>query len=190
MTPRGQAEVWRLLAVVLLTSLAAQAGQGQTDPQPGKSSARTDLLTIVNPKRRDIPADRAKVLLLTTFRVVAEEFHRKADDVQFPLTLVAGEPNEHYSIDQGGGITVYLDRWNETKFVESVITGAVQRLTPPHLRKQMLMEIIRRSDRNAPVSANELRTPANVLPPRPALGSDCVSAVNDTPCPWPNRPPY
>ena len=86
MTPKGGAEVWRLLAVVLLASFAAKAALGQTDPQPSKNSSRTDLLTIVNPKRRDVPADRAKVLLLTTFRVVAEEFHRKPDDVEFPLT--------------------------------------------------------------------------------------------------------
>jgi len=127
--------------------------------------------------------------LLTTCRLVAEDFHRKPEDVDLKMTLVLGERDERYAIDESGRMTLYLESWSEPKFVDGVITGAIQRLTPLRTRKQMLVEILHRTDKVAPVSADRLRMPGGNRPlPRGAM-TDCISAMSDAPCTWPNRPP-
>ena len=152
---------------------------------------RPDVLTIVNSHQVDVPGERARILLLTTCRVVAEDFHRKPEEVDLKMTLVLGEREERYAIDETGRMTLYLESWNESKFVDGVITGAMQRLTPLRARKQMLVEILHRTDKVAPVSANRLRMPGGNPPsPRTTMTPDCISATNDSPCSWPNRPPY
>jgi hypothetical protein len=113
----------------------------------------------VNPSEIDIPGDRARVLLLTTCRVVADEFHRKPQDVELTMTLVLGEKDERYSIDTNGRMTMYLEHWDEGKFVDGVIISAIQWLAPLRLRKQMFTEILRRTDKIAPVTANQLCVP-------------------------------
>jgi hypothetical protein len=149
------------------------------------------VLTIVNSHQVDIPGERARVLLLTTCRVVAEDFNKKAEDVDLKMTLVLGERDERYAIDANGRMTLYLERWSEQKFVDGVITGVMQRLTPIRTRKQMLSEILRRTEKIAPVSANRSRMPgANPPMPRGAMVPDCISATNEAPCSWPNRQPY
>lgn len=179
----------RLLAAVLAvaTAGAAKAQIGM----PSKDSGRPDVLTIVNSRQVDVPGERARVLLLTTCRVVAEDFHRRPEDVDLKMTLVLGEREERYAIDEAGRMTLYLESWNEAKFVDGVITGAMQRLTPLPARKQMLSEIVRRTDKVAPVSANRLRMPGGYPSfPRPAMSPDCISAMSAAPCSWPNRPLY
>lgn len=174
----------------LFLSLMAGGAAGQAGAPLTGGVLPPARLTIVNPKHRDIPEDRARVLLLTTCHVVAEEFHRHPDEVDLKLTLVVGDGDEHYTIDHDGQLTLYLDRWNETRFVEAVITGAMQKLTPPQTRKKMLIDILRRSDRIAPVSVNELQGAALVRPsPGRNLVPDCFTAVRDGPCPWPNQAP-
>jgi len=106
------------------------------------------------------------------------------------MTLILGDPDERVAVDDNGGMTLYLERWNETKFVDGVITGAMQLLMPLHTRKQVFTEILRRTDKIAPVAANQLRIPATNSPlPRRSLMKDCISALNSTPCSWPNKPP-
>jgi hypothetical protein len=158
---------------------------------PSKDSGRPDVLTIVNSRQVDVPGERARVLLLTTCRVVAENFHRRPEDVDLKMTLVLGGREERYAIDETGRMTLYLESWNEAKFVDGVITGAMQRLTPLPARKQMLSEIVRRTDKVAPVAVNRLRIPGGYPPvPRSAMSPDCISAMSDAPCSWPNRPLY
>jgi len=77
-----------------------------------------------------MPGERARVLLLTACRVVAEEFHQRPEDIDLKVTLLLGESNEHVAIDDSGRMILYLERWDETKFVDGVITGAIQKLTP------------------------------------------------------------
>jgi len=55
---------------------------------------------------------------------------------------------------------MYLEHWDEGKFVDGVIISAIQWLAPLHLRKQMFKEILRRTDKIAPVTANQLRVPS------------------------------
>lgn len=179
-----------LLALACALSVTTAAVDGQTMPQGGTDS-RADVLTIVNSANKDVPKDRAKVLLLTTCRVVAQEFHRKPEDVELHMTLIVGEGSERYAIDPGGRMTLYLQNWDEVKFVDGVITGAMQRLTPLSTRRQMLSEILRRTDRIAPVSASQLRSPAAARTARPVPPfSDCINAVRDVPCAWPNKLPF
>jgi hypothetical protein len=187
MTSKAPSRTWRLSTILLFATLLQSTAHAQTGTQTNPEKSSRDSLQIINPRDRDVPIDRARVLLITTCRVVAEEFHREANDVDVRLDLIVGEPNERYSIEKNGRLTLYLDHWDETRFVDAVITGALQQLTPPPARRQMLIEVLRRSDRIAPVSTRQLRDRSQpVGPRREGLNSGCVSAVRDGPCPWPN----
>ena len=190
MQVRAPHTVRRLLAAALAIFCVGPAANAQI-ATPSKDSGRPDVLTIVNSRQVDIPGERARVLLLTTCRVVAEDFNRKPEEVDLKMTLILGEREERYAIDANGRMTLYLETWNESKFVDGVITGVLQRLTPLRTRKQMLSEILRRTDKIAPVGANHLRTPGNYPSmPRSTMIPDCITAMSATPCSWPNRPPY
>ena len=162
----------------------AQVGSPSSVDEPAP-----DRLTIVNPHHYDVPEDRVRILFLTTCRVVAEQFHRHPSEVDLKLTLVIGDKSERSMIDQEGHLALYMDRWSEGKFVDGVITGAVQQLTTRQARTKMFQDILRRSDQTAPVSVNQIRGdhPSNRSAPVLNLGPDCFSAVTDTPCPWLNR---
>jgi hypothetical protein len=176
----------KLLLLSLFASLLIPIAKGQTVTQSG----RPDMLTVVNSRQTDIPIERARVLLLTACRVVAEEFHKRPEDLDLRMKLILGEPHERVSVDDSGGMTLYLERWNETKFVDGIITGAMQLLMPLDTRKHVFTEILRRTDKIAPVTANQLRVPTTNSPlPRRSLVPDCISAVNNGPCSWPNRLP-
>jgi hypothetical protein len=180
----------RLLASVVVCLFVVKAAIGQS-AQPVPSLPRTDILTIVNSRQIDMPGERARILLLTTCRVVAEEFHQKPEDVDLKVTLFLGESNEHVAIDDTGRMTLYLERWDETKFVDGVITGAIQKLTPLHRREQMFTEVRRRTEKIAPIAVNQLRMSGTSAPMLgPGFSSSCISALNNMPCSWPNRRSY
>jgi hypothetical protein len=175
----------RLLVAFLACAFVTQVAIGQT-AQSVPSMPRPDVLTIVNSRQIDMPGERARVLLLTTCRVVAEEFHQKPEDVDLKVTLLLGESNEHLAIDDSGRMTLYLERWDETKFVDGVITGAIQKLTPLQKRKQMFTEIRRRTEKIAPIPISQLRISGTSAPTLgPSLSSSCINAVNSVPCSWP-----
>jgi len=178
--------VRKLLVFALFAACAIPMAKGQAGTQGG----RPDVLTVVNAHQTDIPVDRARVLLLTTCRVVAEEFHKRPEEVDLRVTLVLGNPQERVAVDDNGGMTLYLQSWKETKFVDGVITGAIQLLMPRRSRNQMFTEVLRRTDKIVPVAANQLRMPSTNSPlPARSLMPDCISAVNNAPCSWPNRLP-
>ncbi len=185
---RAPTKVLAYSAAILLAAMFQPDAQCQTEHLVSVASADSDALRISNPKHREIPAARARVLLLTTCKVVADEFHRKDTDVNVRMDLVIGEPSERYSIEKDGRLILYLDHWDETRFVDVVITGAMQQLTPPRLRRQMLTEVLKRSDQIAPVSTKQLHGPM-LAPRNPGLGGDCMSAVNGEPCSWPGPMP-
>src|SRR5215467_3194909 len=80
-------ETRKLLVVALVLILGSLTVGGQDGARSNRAE-RTNALTIVNPSEIDIPGDRARVLLLTTCRVVADEFHRKPREVELTMTLV------------------------------------------------------------------------------------------------------
>lgn len=175
----------RFLSAILACTFGVQVAIGQST-QSSPTLPRPDILTIVNSCQFDMPGERARLLLRTTCRVVAEEFHQKPKDVDLKVTLLLGESNEHVAIDNTGRMTLYLERWDETKFVDGIITGAIQKLTPFSRRKQMSAEIHRRTDRIAPISASQLRTLGKRAPTLgPSLCPNCMRAANNFPCFWP-----
>jgi len=125
--------VQKLFAIALFASLLIPSAVGQTGAQGG----RPDLLTIVNARQTDIPIERARVLLVTACRVVAEEFHKRPEDLNLRMKLILGESHERVFVDDSGGMTLYLEHWNETKFVDGIITGAMQLLMPLDTRKHV-----------------------------------------------------
>lgn len=185
---RAPAIKFAFSAAILIAAFLQPGAQAQTEQATNVTAADSEALKITNPEHRDIPAARAQVLLLETCKIVADEFHRKASDIHVRINVVVGDPNERYSIEKDGHVTLYIDHWDETRFVDVVITGAMHQLTPPHLRRQMLTEILKRSDQVTPVSTKQLQSPLPMWTPRnPGLGSDCMSAVNGEPCSW-SRP--
>src|SRR5215469_6525735 len=102
--------VRRLLVFALFAAIAIPIAKGQAGTQGG----RPDVLTVVNAHQTDIPIERARVLLLTTCRVVAEQFNKKPDDLELRVILIFGEPHERVAVDDSGGMTLYLEHWNET----------------------------------------------------------------------------
>lgn len=128
----------------LVCTFVIQAAIAQT-AEYVPSTSRPDVLTIVNSRQIDIPCERARILLLTACRVVSEEFHQKPEDVDLKVTLLLADSNERVAIDDTGRMMLYLERWDETKFVDGVITGAIQKVKPLQRQKQMLTEIHRRT---------------------------------------------
>lgn len=181
----AQVAMPRLLAPSLACMFVVQGAMGQS-AQSVPSLPRPDILTIVNSRQIDIPGERARVLLLTACRVVAEEFHQRPEDLELKMTLLLGESNEHVVIDETGRMVLYLERWDETKFVDGVITGAIQKLTPSSRRRHMFAEIHRRTDNIAPIPVSQLRISGTRAPMlAPSLPSSCINAVNNFPCSWP-----
>lgn len=142
-------------------------------------------LTIVNPKKLEVPEERAKVLLIETCRVVAKEFHvHSSSDIEYSLTLVFGEQDEGYGIDRQGKITLFLQQWSERKFVVWATRLAIQSLANRDRGDRLAKEILRRADRTLPVPKNALLghdgSPRHASPI--AVGTDCISAVRNEPC--------
>ena len=152
---------------------------------PAMTSLGIAQLTITNPKHLDLPEHRARVLLIETCHVVANEFHvHNSSDLEYSLTLVLGEKDEGYGIDNEGKVTLYLHQWSESKFVHAATRLAVQSLANRERVERLAREILRRSDRILPVPQSSLRSPdrfSRTLP-RIGAGADCMSAVRDEPC--------
>jgi hypothetical protein len=163
------------------------------------SSLSVAQLRVENPKHLDYPEAKAKVLLGTACRVVAEEFHAQdPSEVVYPLTLVLGVRDEHWTEDEEGhDYTLYLKDWNEAKFAVAAMRLALQRLITRDRRKRLVREILRRSDQIAPVAASMLHGSRSA--DDRSLGDkqsdNCFasirdSAVRDTPCEIPIRMPH
>ena len=116
-------------------------------------------VTIVNPHRLVVPEDRVNLLFRTSCEVVTREFNlRDPRRMDFPLTLVLGEKNEQLELDEDRQIyRVLLDKWDESKFVTSVMRLAVWRVVPRARRNELVLEILKRANTIEPVNAQALR---------------------------------
>ena len=175
--------LWVSIGVAALVSLLGHFALAQTGSASGTDALAQARVTIVNPQHQEVPEARVRVLLLTTCRVVAEEFHRHADEVDLKLTLVIGDSDERSMTDKDGNLSLYMDRWNEGKFVDGVITGAVQQLTTLKKRQKMFTDILRRTDGITPVSVNQLRGEA-LHRPSPGLSLDTNGIISVGEGPW------
>jgi hypothetical protein len=116
-------------------------------------------VTIKNPKHLEVPEDKVRILSSTACRVVAEEFNiRDSSELEFPFTLVLGEPYEHFKVDEENHIyTIYLNTWDETQFATYAMRLAVQRMVSRERRKIMVLKVLKRSNEISPVAVDQLR---------------------------------
>lgn len=155
----------------------------------GINSAVHAQLSIVNPKHLEIPTDRANVILNTACLVVAEEFHQRASDLRFQTVLILGDKEERYQVDEQKGIfTLYLRQWDERKFATLAMRFCVQRLATSSRTDNLVKEILRRTERIAPVSVDALRGHSQPVSISPAV-DNCYSATQTQICPK-NQPPH
>ncbi len=164
------------------------------------SSLSVAQLRVENPKHLDYPEAKAKVLLSTACRVVAEEFHvQNQSEVEYPMTLVLGVKDEHWTEnEESHTYTLYLNDWHEAKFAVAAMRLALQRLITRDRRERLMKEILRRSDQIAPVAASKLhgsRSADGRSLWGDNQGDDCFdglreSAVRDTSCGIPIRMPH
>jgi len=115
-------------------------------------------LRIDNPRHLDVSGGRAQLILHSAAQVVAEEFHvQDVHDVEFPLTLVLGSPDDYYEENEHTKTySVYLRTWDEDKFAVSVVRLSVHRLITKERRDKMLARIMNRVNRLSPVDVSQL----------------------------------
>lgn len=123
-------------------------------------------VTIVNPKHVAVREGDVNLLLQAVCQVVANEFHlASGETLDFPLTLVLGERDEHLTADEDHGVyIVYLNHWNEGKFATSAMRLAVWRVVPRKRRDELVRDILLWRNATDPVPAN--KRPATALGPR------------------------
>jgi hypothetical protein len=116
-------------------------------------------VTIRNPKHRVVSEQEVNTLFHATCSVVARDFHlQDSNALDFPLTLVLGEHDEHYTADEDKRIyVIYLDNWNAGKFATSAMRLAVWRMVPRKRRDEMVHEILRWANTVDPVPLKSLR---------------------------------
>jgi hypothetical protein len=115
-------------------------------------SSTLSQVTVVNPKHLEFPNDKVNIIFRTACKVVAEEFHERTKQCEFPLTLVLGAPDDGYTEDEGHPLyTIHLDRWNEVIFTMAAVGVAIQHMVPQQRREKMAREVLRRSEQVAPV---------------------------------------
>jgi len=74
------------------------------------------------------------------------------------LALVLGEDREHFTYGYLNQVdTIYLQRWDESKFVATDVSLAVQHLLSADALNRMTQEVSRRTDRLLPVHLDDLR---------------------------------
>jgi hypothetical protein len=143
------------------------------------SSPSAAQLTIVNPNHVPVPEQKASLLLSTACRVIAEKFRiSKRADHQFSMTLVLGFKDEHYTADQGA-YTLFLERWDERKFIAAMINLAIQRIVIQDRGASIQTEIQQRSSQSAPIPVTQLRESRVPIQPLGGQSSDCLAAITE-----------
>ena len=115
-------------------------------------------LRIENSRHLDLPEERAQLIVRSAAQVVAEEFHvPDVRDLEFPLTLVLGAPDDYYEENEHTKTyAVHLKAWDETKFAVSVVRLSVHRLITKERRDKMLARVMNRVNRVSPVDVSQL----------------------------------
>ena len=122
------------------------------------SSMSLAQLSLVNPKNLNLPEDKARLLFRMSCRAVADELHlRECSVPQFEMRLVLDDQDEHFGYDEHTGVpTLFLHEWNEQKFVTAVVRFAVEWSVSLRQQQRIISDILHRSDRDAPVSVEQL----------------------------------
>lgn len=124
----------------------------------GASSIASAQIAVKNPNNLPLPTNKPQIMFKTACQVVAEEF-RIGDPAKldFPLTLVLGEPFRYTADDEKQLYTIYLDRWDDTLFTSSVVMLASHRVVTKERYKKIVVEALRRANRVAPIEVDALR---------------------------------
>lgn len=179
-----------LIVFLLSLPLVAQTAETQTENKKITESHGTPAVaatagsgsfTISNLQALDVPELRARALHRIVQDVVADHFHVPHKKGMPPLVLVLGEDREHFT---SGGLnqvdTIYLQKWDEQKFVASDVSLTVQHLLVADSLNRMVEEISRDAHRFLPVSLDELRKgDLNQPNPPPAMGNPCIATMTN-----------
>jgi len=115
-------------------------------------------ITVKNPGNVPLPDSKLQAMFRTARQVVAEEFHIKDPaNLDFPLTLVLGQPFRYTADDENQQYTIYLDRWDDTLFISSVVMLASHRAVTKERYQKMVVEVLRRARGFTPISVEALR---------------------------------
>jgi len=121
-------------------------------------SATLAQITIKNPKHLSVPYDKPPVLFRIACQQVAEEFHIvDPAKLQFPVIVVLGEASRYTADEDTQTYTIYMERWDEVRFVSSVVMLAAHRVVTRERYKKMVLEALRRANEIMPVQAADLQ---------------------------------
>jgi hypothetical protein len=122
------------------------------------STAAHAQITIKNPKHLPLPDYKLQALYRIACEQVAEEFHiSDPAKLDFPLTVVLGEPSHYTSDDDKQSYVIYLDRWDDIRFTSSVVLLAAHRVVSRERYKRMVLETLRRANEIMPIQAADLQ---------------------------------
>ena len=126
----------------------------------GCSWARGAEVTIENPQT--LPVNRGQVSLLYTMicQEVGDTYRiRDYQKLEYRLTLVLGEEHEHYVIDHPPGTaTIYLQKWDETRFASAAAMLALHHLLSGEQFRDVVMKALKRYRIARPITVNEAKT--------------------------------
>ena len=140
-------------------------------------------VSIQNPQNLEIPEPRVQVLHRIVCRVIGEEFHLKAHEIDDAMSLVLSEGKEtEGKIDgnSGGSPTIYLGHWDEAAFAVTDMQLMLHKVVSRERQRKMMRKIVQRLNQIAPVDARTLHSASTSIPassPKPADG--CISAISD-----------
>jgi hypothetical protein len=122
------------------------------------SSATQAQITIKNPKHLSVPDNKPEMLFRLACQQVAEEFHIvDPAKLQFPVTVVLGEASRYTADEDTQAYTIYMERWDDARFVSSVVMLAAHRVVTRERYKRMVLEALRRANEVMPVQAADLQ---------------------------------
>ena len=105
-----------------------------------------------------MPDDKPQVLFRIACQQVAEEFHIvDPAKLQFPVTVVLGEASRYTADEDAQAYTIYMERWDDVRFVSSVVMLAAHRVVTRERYKRMVLEALRRANEVMPVQAADLQ---------------------------------
>jgi len=139
-------------------------------------------LSIQNPKHLNIPENEARALLRMSCRAVAHELHlRESSTPELEMQLILGDREEGFGYDAHTGVpTLFLQEWNEKKFVTAATSFAVQRSISQPRQEQIVSDVLHRHQQSAPISAAQLHKFAaseSGLAVQPK--DDCLSQISN-----------
>jgi hypothetical protein len=155
--------------LLLMTAVLRLSAQPRASASENRQYAMATQLIIENPQHLDFPEDQARVLLHIACRVLRKEFHlRRSFENDFRLALVLGESDERVIfapigenrpvlVTESSRVpTIYMQRWDEGRFVMAALRVAVWEILNDKEELRMVQEILGQAGRVVPVPVHTL----------------------------------